>query len=82
MKTFLFRVVIEEDPFENGQMAYAAYVPELKSLGAASWGYSREEALKNLREATELVIESMLARGEPLPASVQASPEALLAVSV
>ena len=36
MKTFVIHVVIDEDPFEDGRMAYAAYVPELKSLGAAS----------------------------------------------
>lgn len=36
MKTFVIHVVIDEDPFEDGRMAYAAYVPEWKSLGAAS----------------------------------------------
>jgi hypothetical protein len=35
VKTFVIHVVIEEDPFEDGRMAHAAYVPELKSLGAA-----------------------------------------------
>ena len=82
MKTFVFRVVIEEDAFDDGRMAYAAYVPELKSVGAASWGYTREEAMKNLREATELVIESMIDRGEPLPEGVKISEEPLVAVSV
>lgn len=32
VKTFVFHVVIEEDPFEDGRMAYAAYVPEWKPL--------------------------------------------------
>lgn len=82
MRTFVFRVVIEEDPFEDGRMAYAAYVPELESLGAASWGYTREEALKNVQEATELVLESLVARGEPLPEGVRGSEEPLVAVSV
>jgi len=45
VKTFVLRVVTEEDPFEDGRMAYAAHVRELKSFGAASWGYTREEAL-------------------------------------
>jgi predicted RNase H-like HicB family nuclease len=63
-------------------MAYAAYVPELKSLGAASWGYTREEALRNLQEATELVIGSMVARGEDLPPGVRPSEEPLVAVSI
>jgi predicted RNase H-like HicB family nuclease len=82
VRTFVFRVVIDEDPFEDGRMAYAAYVPELKSFGAASWGYSREEAVKNLQEATELVIGSMVARGEDFPEGVKPSEEPLVAVSV
>ena len=82
MKTFVFRVVVEEDPFEDGRMAYAAYVPELRSLGAASWGYTREEALKNLQEATELVIGSMIARGDDFPEGVKPSEEPLVAVSI
>jgi predicted RNase H-like HicB family nuclease len=82
VKTFVFRVVVEEDAFEDGRMAYAAYVPELKSLGAASWGYTREEALKNLQEATECVIGSMIARGEDLPEGVKPSEEPLVAVSI
>jgi predicted RNase H-like HicB family nuclease len=82
VRTFVFRVVIEEDPFEDGRMAYAAYVPELKSLGATSWGDSREKAIKNLQEATELVIGSMVARGEAFPEGVKPSEEPLVAVSV
>lgn len=82
MKTFVFRVVIEEDPFEDGRVAYAAYVPELKSRGGASWGYTREEAIRNVREATELVISSMIARGEPLPEGIETSEELLVTVSV
>jgi hypothetical protein len=35
VKTFVFHVVIEENPFEDGRRAYVAYVPELKSLSAA-----------------------------------------------
>ncbi len=30
MKTYLFKVVIEEDPYEDGEMAYHAYIPALK----------------------------------------------------
>ena len=46
VKTYLFTVVIEEDPFEDGKMAYHAYCPALK--GASTWGYTREEALRNI----------------------------------
>ncbi|MCL0091610.1 type II toxin-antitoxin system HicB family antitoxin [Dehalococcoidales bacterium] len=65
MKTYLFPVVVEEDPFEDGRMAYHAYCPSLK--GASTWGYTREEALKNIREVVEMTIESMKERGEPIP---------------
>jgi predicted RNase H-like HicB family nuclease len=74
--------VIEEDPFEDGCTAYAAYVPELKSVGTASWGYTCEETTKNLQEVTELVIERIIARGEPLPEGVKISEELPVAVSV
>ena len=36
MKTYLFKVVSEEAPHEDGRMAYHAYVPALK--GCRSWG--------------------------------------------
>ena len=65
MKTYLFTVVIEEDPFEDGSMAYHAYCPALK--GASTWGYTRGEALKNIREVIEMTIESMKERGESVP---------------
>jgi len=46
MKKFVFTVVIEEDPFEDGRMAYHIYSPALAEYGAATWGFTREEALK------------------------------------
>ncbi|MFQ6065754.1 MAG: hypothetical protein ACE5K3_00560 [bacterium] len=30
MKTYIFKVMIEEDPFEDGRMAYHAFCPALK----------------------------------------------------
>ncbi|MBI4331797.1 MAG: type II toxin-antitoxin system HicB family antitoxin [Chloroflexi bacterium] len=65
MKTYLFKVVLEEDPFEDGTMAYHAFCPALK--GATTWGYTKEEALKNIREVIEMIVESMKERGEPIP---------------
>lgn len=65
MKTYLFPVVIEEDPFEDGEMAYHAYCPVLK--GASTWGYTKEEALRNIREVVEMTIESMKEHGEAIP---------------
>ena len=67
MKTYAFQVVIEKDkwpdePDENA--VWRAYIPALEHKGAASWGYTQKEALKNLQDAVDLVIESLLEHGE------------------
>ncbi len=56
-----YRVVIERD--EDG--VFIAEVPRLP--GCISQGRSREEALRNIREAIEVYIESLKLHGEPLP---------------
>ena len=56
-----FLVTLEED--EDGFIV--ASCPALP--GCHSQGHSREEALTNIREAIEGVIESMRKHGEPLP---------------
>ncbi len=65
--SYIFRVVIEEDAFEDGTMAYHAYCPALK--GASTWGYTEREALKNLQEVVEMTMESMREHGEEIPES-------------
>jgi len=45
VKTYLFRVVIEPD---DGK--WRAYCPALEEKGAATWGNTFEEALKNIQE--------------------------------
>ena len=62
MKTYVFKVEIEEDRFDDGRMAYHAYCPSLK--GATTWGYTEAEALKNIREVVEMTVESMIEHGE------------------
>jgi predicted RNase H-like HicB family nuclease len=64
------------------KMRYLLFHRIRDTTGAASWGYTREEALKNLQEATECVIGSMIARGEDLPEGVKPSEEPLVAVSI
>jgi len=64
MKTYIFKVFIEEDP-KDDRMAYHAYCPALK--GCHTWGYSYEEALKNIKEAVDLYIEDLKENGEPIP---------------
>ncbi|MCL6641990.1 MAG: type II toxin-antitoxin system HicB family antitoxin [Candidatus Bipolaricaulota bacterium] len=65
VRTYTFKVVIEEDAFADGTPAYHAFCPALP--GCQTWGYTREEALRNLHEAVELYLESLRAHNEPIP---------------
>ena len=60
MKTYVFRVVIEPD-----EDRYYAEVPALPDCH--TWGYTYEEALKNIKEAAELCVEIMIEDGELIP---------------
>ena len=83
MKTYIFKVMIEEDPFEDGRMAYHAFCPALK--GASTWGYTKEEALKNIREVVQMTVESMIEHREKIPETpeeVQVFSEPKVAVTV
>ena len=77
MKSYIFPVVLEPD--EN---AWRAYVPELEEKGAATWGHTKDEALKNIQEVAQMVIEALLEDGEPLQKSVTVSDQPVVAVSV
>lgn len=84
MKSYTFRIVIEEDPFEDGRMAYHAYVPALK--GCHTWGYTIEETLKNIQEAVQGYLEALIKLGEPIPtepeSEVMVSDKPLVTVSL
>lgn len=77
MKSYVFRVILEPD-----EQAWRAYVPDLEEKGGATWGNTREEALGNIREVAQMVIESMLEDGEPLPPGVTEMNETVVAVTV
>jgi predicted RNase H-like HicB family nuclease len=57
--------IIIEKGHETG---YVAYAPALK--GCVSQGKTREEALKNIREAMEAYVESLLEDGLSVPTEV------------
>jgi predicted RNase H-like HicB family nuclease len=65
VRSYVFRVVVEEDAFAEGERAYHAFCPALK--GCHTWGRSYDEALVNIREAVELLIEDLREAGEPIP---------------
>ncbi|MEX2160038.1 MAG: type II toxin-antitoxin system HicB family antitoxin [Dehalococcoidia bacterium] len=64
-RSYKFTVILspERDPEFAGY--YNAIVPALP--GCVSYGASREEALKNIREAIEGYVQDMEAEGEEVP---------------
>jgi len=73
LKSYVFKVVVEDDEHEDGHKAFRAYCPALESAGAATWGDTREEALKNMGDVLQMVVEELLAEGKEIP------PDALIA---
>ena len=61
MKTLVLKVTL----IEEADGRWSASIPVLP--GCSSWGYSKQEALENIKDATEIYIEDMLAAGESLP---------------
>ncbi len=59
-----YRVLIEQD--EDGM--FVAQVPALP--GCISQGKTRAEALKNIREAIEVYVESLQAHDDAIPPSI------------
>jgi predicted RNase H-like HicB family nuclease len=87
MRSYTFKVVLKPDkwPDEPDSLAiWRAYIPALPS--AHAWGDTPKEALENLRNAVDLIIEDMLERGDPIsqapPAQVTVSNEILLTINI
>jgi predicted RNase H-like HicB family nuclease len=79
MKTFVLRVDLKEE--EDGR--WSASIPTLP--GCSSWGYSRQDALVNIKDAAEIYIEDMVDAGEGLPTSsdkIEVINEPAIAVSL
>ncbi len=77
MKSYVFPVVLEPD-----EDVWRAYVPDLESRGAATWGPTKEEALKNIQEVAQMVVEELLEDGEPLPNTISVLDQPTVAVNV
>lgn len=56
----LFEVVIEPD-----EDVYQAYCPDLP--GCHTWGHTKAEALRYIKEAVELYVYDLIADGKPIP---------------
>lgn len=76
LKTYIFPVELEQE--EDGR--WSAVVQSLP--GCARWGYSKQEALKALQEATQAYIQTLLEQGKQVPSSVDIEVKETPVVSV
>jgi predicted RNase H-like HicB family nuclease len=58
---------VEPDEDALGNPAWHAYCPALESIGAATSGRTRDEALKNINEVVRLIVEESIEEGRPIP---------------
>jgi predicted RNase H-like HicB family nuclease len=77
MTSYVVQVVVEPD-----EDVWRAYVPDLEGRGAATWGQTRAEAMRNIQEVAQMVIEELIEEHLPLPDSVRVSPNAVVAITV
>ena len=54
VKLYVFRVVVEPD-----EDRWQSYCPAREHYGAATWGYTQEEALKNIGEVVQMVLKEL-----------------------
>ena len=73
MKSYVLKVVVEPDEHEDGRPAFRAYCPALESIGASTWGYTSEEAMKNIGEVLHMIVDELAQEGKEIP------PEAIIA---
>ena len=79
MKIFVLKVTLKEEDDER----WSASIPALP--GCSSWGYTKQEALDNIRDAAEIYIEDMIDSGEGIPApsdKIEVIDEPVIAVSL
>jgi len=62
MKFYSFQIVIEKEPEDEGYYAYSPTLP-----GCVSNGRTVEEAKRNIREAIQQHVASLLAHAQPVP---------------
>lgn len=67
MKTYSFKVVVEPDEDAQGNAAWHAYCPALESVGGATSGRTKEEALRNINEVVRMIVQEFIDEGRPLP---------------
>ena len=59
IKSYTFKVRLEKDTFPSGKSGYFAIVPEWEERGAVAQGKTKTEALKNIQDILEMIVEEM-----------------------
>jgi len=67
MKTYSFKVVVEPDEDAQGNPAWFAHCPALESIGGATSGRTKEEALRHINEVVRMIVQEFIEDGKPLP---------------
>ena len=75
MNNYIFKIVVDDDEHEDGRPAFRAYCPALESIGAATWGNTREEAVKHIGEVLHMIVKELAEEGKEIP------PDALIAAT-
>ncbi len=63
MKTYRFKVVVGPDEDAAGNPAWHAWCPALESLGGATSGRTREEALSRINEVIHMIVQEFVSEG-------------------
>jgi len=58
----MFRVVVEPD-----EDRWHAYCPVLQKNGAVTWGYTHDEALKNIGEVVQMIVDELREKKVRIP---------------
>ncbi len=77
MTTYIFKVVVEPD-----EDKWSAYCPALLTQGASTWGDTEAEALQHIHEVVQMVVQTLLEDGEPIPKDVLVSQEPLVSITI
>ena len=67
MKTYSFKVVVEPDEDAQGNPAWLAHCPALESIGGATSGRTKEEALRRINEVVRMSVQEFIEDGKALP---------------
>lgn len=67
MRTYSFKVILEPDEDVEGNPAWHAYCPALETLGGATSGRTKQEALRNINEVVRMIVQELIEEGKPLP---------------